>query len=456
MERAPKDLKSNIDRVFCSGVNRIVWHTFTSSPKEFGLPGNEYFAGTHLNPNVTWWKQAGDFISYLNRCSYMLSKGLFTADVLYYYGDDVPNFVFLKDEVNDLKFGYDWDKCSKDALNNVSVKNNKIVFPDGMSYSLLVLPPETAIDLDVLRKIESLVKEGITIIAPRPEKATSLRNYSENDAAIKAIASRMWGAIDGIKIMENNYGKGKVIFGKDVNTVLGDMKVKPDLEFKGNHENTALDYIHRAGDGIDIYFVVNRFGRKGVSDFKFQYLTDLPDRYEQAECKFRVTGMVPELWDPLNGQTKEILVYREENGQTIIPLNFEPEGSKFIVFRKIKPSRHITKIVKDTKIIFPVNEYPQFDQPIISVGKVDGKINTLVYEPGNYNLSWSDGKNSTITLAKQNTIIPVSGKWQISFDKNWGGPANIQVDSLQSWTMFEESGIKYYSGTAVYRKKLCR
>jgi len=53
-ERSPKDLKSNIDRVFCSGVNRIVWCNFTSSPKEFGIPGNEYFAGTHMNPNVTW------------------------------------------------------------------------------------------------------------------------------------------------------------------------------------------------------------------------------------------------------------------------------------------------------------------------------------------------------------------------------------------------------------------
>ncbi|MFA5329412.1 MAG: glycosyl hydrolase [Prolixibacteraceae bacterium] len=48
-ERSHMDLKGNIDRIFCSGVNRIVWHTFTSSPKEFGLPGNEYFAGTHLN-----------------------------------------------------------------------------------------------------------------------------------------------------------------------------------------------------------------------------------------------------------------------------------------------------------------------------------------------------------------------------------------------------------------------
>ena len=152
-ERSPIDLKGNIDRVFCSGVNRIVWHTFTSSPREFGLPGNEYFAGTHMNPNITWWKQAKDFISYLNRCSYLLQQGLYVADVLYYYGDDVPNFVFMKEEFPELNFGYDWDKCSRDViLNRVSFDGKKIVLPDGMCYRILMLPPEKAIDLDCTEK----------------------------------------------------------------------------------------------------------------------------------------------------------------------------------------------------------------------------------------------------------------------------------------------------------------
>ncbi|HMF72452.1 MAG TPA: glycosyl hydrolase, partial [Flavitalea sp.] len=166
-ERSPKDLKSNIDRVFCSGVNRIVWHTFTSSPPEYGQPGNEYFAGTHMNPNVTWWKQAGSFIDYLNRCSYLLAQGVFVADALYYYGDDVPNFVFLKEDVKDLAFGHDWDKCSKDVLiKRATIKDKKIILPDGTTYQVLVLPDETSIDLEVLRKLESLVKQGLTIISP--------------------------------------------------------------------------------------------------------------------------------------------------------------------------------------------------------------------------------------------------------------------------------------------------
>lgn len=92
------------------------------------MPGNEYFAGTHLNPNVTWWEQAGDFVDYIDRCSYLLQQGLFVADVLYYTGDDVPNMVFLKEEVDNLNFGYDWDKCSKDViLNRLSFLKGKYV-----------------------------------------------------------------------------------------------------------------------------------------------------------------------------------------------------------------------------------------------------------------------------------------------------------------------------------------
>ena len=44
-----------------------------------GLPGQEYFAGAHFNPNCTWWPFAGAFIDYLNRCHYMLQQGRFVA-----------------------------------------------------------------------------------------------------------------------------------------------------------------------------------------------------------------------------------------------------------------------------------------------------------------------------------------------------------------------------------------
>ena len=46
----------------------------------------------------------------------------------------------------------------------------------------------------------------------------------------------------------------------------------------------------------------------------------------------------------------------------------------------------------------------------------------------------------------------MDGSWEVSFDPKWGGPESITFDTLQDWTTFADSGIKYYSGIATYRK----
>ncbi|HYX07450.1 MAG TPA: glycosyl hydrolase, partial [Bacteroidales bacterium] len=450
-ERSPKDLKANLDRIFCSGVNRIVWHTFTSSPKEFGKPGNEYFAGTHLNPNVTWWEQTGDFISYLNRSSFMLQQGLFVADVLCYYGDDVPNFVFLKGEFPELNAGYDWDKCSRKViLDRLSFDGNKIVLPDGMSYRLLMLPDEKAINLKVLKKIEKLVQEGMTLVGPKPIRASGLSAYPESDHEVQEIAQRLWGNIDGKNITEHVYGKGRVIWGKSINQVLADMKISPDFTFTGSDKQAGLNYIHRTTDEKEIYFIVNKYNRKGINDFEYRYLTSLPDRYDQVECSFRVSGKVPELWDPLTGKISNIVTWREENGRIIIPLHFAPEGSKFVVFKSADPGQHITDIRKDGKQVFPDNRFRSENYPLINFEDFGNGSSAEIYESGNYTLKWSDGHSTIIEKNKPVSSEIIGGPWIIRFDTEWGGPQQIQIDSLRSWTDFQEDGIKYYSGKAVY------
>ena len=453
-ERSPKDLKPTIDRIFCAGVNRLEWHQFTSSPKKFGIPGDEYFAGTHLNPNVTWWPVAGDFVAYLNRCSYMLQQGLFVADILYYCGDDVPNFVFLKNEYPELKFGYDWDKCSKDViLNRTSVLNGKIVLPDGMNYRVLVLAPEQSIDLKILKKTEQLVKDGATIIAPRPKEATGLTGYPESDREVTAIADRLWGNINGTTITENQYGKGRVIWGQSVNKVLAAMNIKTDFSFSSPDTETALDYIHRHAAGEDIYYVVNRYARKGINDFKYRYLTSLPDRYEQVECKFRVTGKVPYLWSPMTGQITPVLTYRDDGGQTTVPIHLTPEGSVFVVFKKAPKMVHLVKIEKDGTPLFPGNKFKAAAHPVIAFQHSGSKWTMTAFKSGDYTLYWSNRKIQTILFdSKKENKVPMKGAWMVHFDPKWGGPESIIFHELKSWTDYTEPGIKYYSGKAVYEK----
>ena len=56
------NLKPSFDRACCEGLNRLFWTLVTCSPAEMGLPGQEMFAGTHFNPNSTWWGKSHAFL----------------------------------------------------------------------------------------------------------------------------------------------------------------------------------------------------------------------------------------------------------------------------------------------------------------------------------------------------------------------------------------------------------
>jgi hypothetical protein len=46
----------------------------------------------------------------------------------------------------------------------------------------------------------------------------------------------------------------------------------------------------------------------------------------------------------------------------------------------------------------------------------------------------------------------IAGPWEVWFDPKWGGPEAATFDQLDDWTKRPERGIRYYSGTATYRK----
>ena len=222
-----------------------------------------------------------------------------------------------------------------------------------------------------------------------------------------------------------------------------------DLE---NFDIEVTGYVVENTSTEEIYFVTNRFARKGINDFEFRNLTNLPDRYERVECTFRVSGKVPQLWNPKTGEIKEILTYREENGQTIVPLHLEPEGSVFVVFKDAPDQKHVITIQKEGKDWFPVNQFDTKETRYIELFNQEEKKMVTIYEPGTYNLTWSDGKKEVVHSENLPKEIALSGKWDLHFDPKWGAPEKIEINELKSWIKFDEPGIKYYSGTAIYLK----
>ena len=137
-ESLPTDLKPSFDMAITEGMNRLVWHEFTSSPRH-GLPGQEYFAGTHLNPKVTWWNAGDAFFFYLNRIQFLMQQGTPVDDVLYFYGDNVPNFVRLKaDDPAHVLPGYDYDVTDEDALlHTIHLTGSSLTGPSGVTWRAL-------------------------------------------------------------------------------------------------------------------------------------------------------------------------------------------------------------------------------------------------------------------------------------------------------------------------------
>jgi len=326
----PADLKATADIAFCEGINRFVHHTSTASRPEDGKPGYEYFAGTHFNPNITWWEQAGAWTDYISRCQWLLSQGLFVADVLYYNGDGAPNLVEPKHVDPALGEGYDYDVCNAEVLlTRLSVEDGRIVLPDGMSYRVLTLPDRRSMPVEILARIKELVEAGATVIGPRPEKDPGLKHYPQCDERLKAMASELWGPCDGETIKQRRVGKGHIVWGQSLREVLTERGVCPDFDYTSENKDSFLDFIHRRTDQADIYMVVNRHARA-----------------ERIDCSFRIQGKQPEIWDPVNGTMVGVTVFQQKQGRTIVPLELASHGSMFVIFQK-SASQHVAGNMND-------------------------------------------------------------------------------------------------------------
>ena len=397
---APSDLLLYANIAFCEGINAISIHGSATSGPENGKPGKEFAAGTHFNHNVTWWNQGAEqFLSYLSRCQYMLQQGLFVADVLYYNGDEAPNVVPPKHIDPSRGFGYDYDVCNTEILlSRLSVKNGRIILPDGASYRVLVLPDRPVLPLSVAFKIKELVAAGATVIGPKPERTPGLAGYPKSDQQLREVANKVWGTTTASPILQHSYGKGKVVFGMSIKEVLSKTAVSPDFAFQSNNENALLDFIHRRSEDAEIYFVTNR--RASLL---------------QADCTFRVSGKQPELWDPVTGKQQDLQQFESKDGCTSISLEFEPYGSMFVIFRKEIPN------------------------------SISGSQNS-----------------AQANFPKLKPIQELTGPWTVQFDPQWFYPANgltadeskgmVVFEKLEDWSKRSEPAIKYFSGTAVYRQ----
>lgn len=437
-QEGPSDLKYLADRAFCEGMNKVTLHTYSHTPPESGMPGWVFWCGTHFGPNRIWWPKIKPFMDYLGRCCYMLRKGLFVGDVCYYYGDQGFNFVPAKHIDPSLGYGYDYDVTNPEViLTRMRVINGKIVLPDGMRYELLVLPEREDMDLDVLVKLEEMIKAGATIVGKKPIKTNGLRDYPNRDNEVKKLADKIWGHCNGKDIKENSYGKGKIIWGRTLRDILQERGIGPDFMCTDSSAENNIDYIHRKTENEDIYFVINK-----------------SKSWKTIDCTFRVKGKIPELWNPKTGEIKKGIVYKETESGTKVSMNLQPEGSVFVVFRNSIKENHIISISRDNESIFPVSPENTLAKNTVSVLQAGlNNVELLIREKGTYTIKSASGKDQKIKIISIPVEMEITGPWEIRFPAGKGAPYSVIFPNLASWTKSSDDGIKYFSGIGTYYKE---
>lgn len=547
----PASMKAQADWALCCGINRFVFHRYQHQPWLDRSPGMTFGPyGVNWERTQTWWKMAPAFHTYLARCQTMLRRGLPVADILYLAGEGAPH-VFrpprsaLRGDLPDRR-GYSFDGCAPQALmERASVKKGRIVFPDGMSYRVLVLPRVETMTPALLKKIKDLAADGATIIGSPSQKSPSLVDYPKCDVEVKKLAAEIWGG--GHKHVIPDAGAGstaesrasslanakwiwypegnpaasapvssrsfrkefviasnrKIVSAKAAITADNSFELRINGQVVSTGDNfhetfttdvaamlkpgtNALDVLAGNGgdtpnpaglicsvsikfsDGTALEIATDKTWQSAVAensslvgakelgpcnmapwnkasdhvafpdsyqdyetsarilaqlgvqpdfesdaniryihrsdvDAEIYFVANCEDRATDAACTFRVVGKSPALWNPDTGAIRPLPEFSERDGRITVPMKFEPLQSFLVVFRK-------------------------------EVSGVSVQV-------------------SAKNFPKQTQIAEITGPWQVAFDPKWGGPEKpVEFAVLDDWTKRTEPGIRFYSGTAVYRK----
>lgn len=369
----PETLKPTADLELAGGINRFVMHSTVHQPSDDFMPGLSLgIFGHWFNRHETWAEQAGPWMTYLARSSYMLQQGLNVADILYFYGEDTNiTSLFSGGLPAAIPEGYNFDFINPDGLeNDITVKGGHIVAPSGATYAILALDPHAKLmTMKTLRKIEKLVQAGATVIGQKPERTPSLM---DDPAEFETLASKLWDGAEGGK----TYGKGSVYGVLD----LGKALPQADVRFSGFMDGAETHFVHRSIDGVEIYWVNSRNATA-----------------QDAEVTFRVSGLKPELWDPVSGHIQD-LSFKVENGTTTVPIHFNAWDSYFVVFRHK-----------------------------------------------------ADRSGWTAPGQRTEPLLALEGPWDVSFH-GFGAPDQTAFEDLSLWNLSEDASIRYYAGTADYTK----
>ncbi|WP_084290706.1 glycosyl hydrolase [Pedobacter nyackensis] len=432
----PGNMKTLLDRNYALGINKMVYHVFAHNPWMDRKPGMTLDGiGLYFQRDQTWWKPGKAWVSYAERVQTLLQQGNPVVDIAVFTGDEIPRRSVLPDRlvsvlpgvfgkdvvdnertrlmnvgeplrikpmgvnhsanmadpenwVNPLR-GYAYDSFNPDVLSTAVVKDKKVVFTRGASYSILVIPGKTVMDpnyqymnYETVKQLLALVKAGATVLLnEKPLYQSGLKQVKETE--FKNVVDELW--------KPGRNGEGFVNIGAFQEDTFKALNLDRDLfvtEAGQTEYAKYIAYTHRRTIDEDIYFIANQLNESRLLNFSFR-ISDVKS--------------APELYDAVSGKSWKAGDWSVVDGRLELQVKLEANASLFVSFdRNAEPAKPVA-----------------------------GKANFEVFNTGQV----------------------LTGDWNVSFDAAYGGPSKPLVfAALADWSTSTDSLVKYYSGTAVYTK----
>lgn len=407
---APSNLKGLLDKQFADGLNKMVFHVMVHNPFTDRKPGMTLDGlGLYFQRDQTWWKPAKAWMDYIQRCQRLLQFGRPVTDIAVFGGLELPSRALLPDRlvpslpgifgserveservrlmnegvpttekpvgvrytsnttdpmdwVNALR-GYSYDTFNPDVLFRLAkAENGRIVLPGGANYSMLVVP-----------LAHPMAPDSLT---PYAEKETRLREV------LRSMSDRKVPVLTPSYVANDLNMKAMIPWEKDDFSSLGFPRDLEILE-NGAEAYDRVAFTHRADADVDLYFISNQSNTE-----------------RNLDLSFRVSGRIPEKFDPVDGSISDLQQWKKEGIRTRLNLKMAPNQAFFIVFEKP---------MTDSLVNRP--------EPPIRVLNVPG----------------------------------LQGPWSVQFDTAFGGSEKpVVFPELIGWNLNDSPEIRYYSGTAVY------
>ncbi|TDW47912.1 alpha-L-rhamnosidase-like protein [Flavobacterium sp. 270] len=433
----PGNLKTLADRNYALGINRFFYHVFVHNPWTDRKPGMTLDGvGSYFQRDQTWWKPGKAWVDYCQRVQFQLQKGKPIIDLAVFIGEDLPSRAMLPDrlvpfipnifgkeriesekirlenegqpslrapkEVTSSKNstdlsqwtnamnGYQYDSFNADVLTrNAKIENGKITFGSGISYGALLFPgshkmaPNKMISLASAEKILELIKAGGTVfIDEKPNLQPGIQSESDQKKW-QIVIDEIW---NNANLSSWKIGKGTVIKLPYLENNFASIGIAQDVYFPNLNraDSETIAWTHRKSESEDVYFISNQKEQKRT-----------------FETSFRISGKLPQWYNPVTDKTTILENWKIENGRTIVSLSLNENESGFVIFKE------------KTKEVLAKAKVAEFE-----------KVQVL------------------------------DENWELQFDSEFKGPKEVvKTNKLFDWSTSENDQIKYYSGTVIYKKE---